>query len=154
MSQLPGVSPSNASRTHPPTRKDCWSSGVSLRMARSSGGTTESRFAISHFYARDGKNPRGRARRAWKEGAVDFHFQAVQGYPDSMNKRSIWGAAIFLGAGVTSGLAADAADFSRDIKPILETACIRCHGAEKPKGELRLDNRAGALKGGDKGTSL
>jgi len=31
---------------------------------------------------------------------------------------------------------------------------LSCHGAEKPKGGLRLDTRAGAIKGGEKGTAL
>src|ERR1043165_690513 len=58
-------------------------------------------------------------------------------------------AASFLGA-----RAADQIDFARDIKPILEVQCLSCHGAEKPKGGLRLDTRANAIKGGDDGTAL
>ena len=50
--------------------------------------------------------------------------------------------------------AADRVDFNRQIKPILEVNCVRCHGPEKPKGRLRLDTLAGALKGGDNGTAL
>lgn len=42
-------------------------------------------------------------------------------------------------------------DFAKDIKPILETSCLKCHGAEKPKGDLRLDTRENALKGGVNG---
>src|ERR1051326_6795054 len=33
-------------------------------------------------------------------------------------------------------------DFTRDIKPILQTSCLRCHGPEKPKSRFRLDNRS------------
>lgn len=40
-------------------------------------------------------------------------------------------------------------EFTRDIKPILETACLRCHGSEKPKGHYRLDSREAALQPGD-----
>jgi len=40
-------------------------------------------------------------------------------------------------------------DFTRDIKPILEQSCLKCHGPEKPKSKFRLDNRAAALKGGE-----
>src|SRR6185503_3101950 len=40
-------------------------------------------------------------------------------------------------------------DFDRDIKPIFETACFRCHGPERPKSKFRLDNRQSALKGGE-----
>src|SRR5258708_27485516 len=49
---------------------------------------------------------------------------------------------------------AEPVDFVRDIKPILESACLNCHGPEKPKGELRLDTRTGAHKGGRKGGAL
>jgi hypothetical protein len=39
-------------------------------------------------------------------------------------------------------------DFDHDIRPILATSCVRCHGPEKPKSHFRLDNRESALKGG------
>jgi hypothetical protein len=45
-------------------------------------------------------------------------------------------------------------DFARDIKPILETSCLRCHGPEKPKSKFRLDSRKAALKGGDVGVDI
>jgi hypothetical protein len=45
-------------------------------------------------------------------------------------------------------------DFARDIKPILDENCLRCHGPEKPKNNFRLDNRAAALKGGDDGVDI
>lgn len=45
-------------------------------------------------------------------------------------------------------------DFSRDIRPIFEKSCIRCHGPEKPKNGFRLDNRAAAIKGGDDGVDI
>jgi len=44
--------------------------------------------------------------------------------------------------------------FARDIKPILETSCLRCHGPENPKSKFRLDNRAAALKGGEEGVDV
>ncbi len=40
-------------------------------------------------------------------------------------------------------------DFDRDIRPIFEAACLRCHGPEKPRSHFRLDNRASALQGGN-----
>ena len=40
-------------------------------------------------------------------------------------------------------------EFHRDIKPIFENSCLRCHGPERPKSRFRLDNRERALKGGD-----
>jgi mono/diheme cytochrome c family protein len=45
-------------------------------------------------------------------------------------------------------------DFARDVKPILEANCLRCHGPERPKNGFRLDNRAAALKGGDNGVDI
>ncbi|HEY4416021.1 MAG TPA: c-type cytochrome domain-containing protein [Verrucomicrobiae bacterium] len=44
-------------------------------------------------------------------------------------------------------------EFDRDIRPILETSCLRCHGPQKPKSHFRLDDRAAALAGGDENTN-
>ena len=41
--------------------------------------------------------------------------------------------------------------YEKDIKPILDKTCLRCHGEQKPKGKLRLDTLAGILKGGEDG---
>jgi hypothetical protein len=45
-------------------------------------------------------------------------------------------------------------DFARDIKPIFETACMKCHGEEKPKGRFSLSTREAALKGGNEGIDI
>ena len=45
-------------------------------------------------------------------------------------------------------------DFAKDIQPILQQNCFKCHGAEKQKGKLRLDSRAAALKGGKGGPAI
>src|SRR5688572_18829285 len=45
-------------------------------------------------------------------------------------------------------------DFNRDIQPILNASCIRCHGPERPKGSFRLDDRTAALKGGEHGLDI
>ncbi len=45
-------------------------------------------------------------------------------------------------------------DFARDIQPIFEKSCLRCHGPEKPKSRFRLDNRDAALKGGANGIDI
>src|SRR5262249_47575655 len=41
--------------------------------------------------------------------------------------------------------------FARDVKPILDRSCVSCHGAEKQRGGLRLDNGTDALKGSNGG---
>jgi len=51
------------------------------------------------------------------------------------------------------GLGAEA-DFNQHIKPILESACLSCHGPEKPKGGLRLDTKANTMKGGENGVVI
>ena len=50
--------------------------------------------------------------------------------------------------------AAPAVDFARDIQPILEAQCYECHGPEKPRGRLRLDVGALAMKGGETGPAI
>ena len=41
--------------------------------------------------------------------------------------------------------------YSKDIKPMLEASCLRCHGQQRPKANLRLDNLDGVLQGGKDG---
>ena len=65
-------------------------------------------------------------------------------------------AALLLAATVSRCMAKDepAVDFRSTIQPILESACVRCHDEKTPEGELRLDSREAAIKGGENGTSL
>ncbi len=39
-------------------------------------------------------------------------------------------------------------DFQKQIAPILEGACVHCHGEKKQEGDFRIDTRAAAFKGG------
>jgi len=41
--------------------------------------------------------------------------------------------------------------YAKDIRPILEASCFRCHGDERPKGGLQLNSLEAALKGGEDG---
>jgi mono/diheme cytochrome c family protein len=45
-------------------------------------------------------------------------------------------------------------DFQREIKPIFEASCIKCHGRGRDKGGLRIDTRETLLKGGDTGPAV
>jgi hypothetical protein len=47
-----------------------------------------------------------------------------------------------------------AVDFDREIRPLLQERCIECHGENKQKGELRLDAKSFALKGGHDGPAI
>jgi len=40
-------------------------------------------------------------------------------------------------------------DFVRDVAPILQQRCVACHGADKQKGDLRLDRKEDALPAED-----
>src|SRR5438034_234683 len=71
-----------------------------------------------------------------------------------MKRHVLLTAAVLLANAISPLRAAERINFEQQIKPILEFDCVRCHGPEKPKGNLRLDTRAGALKGGDDGTAL
>ena len=44
--------------------------------------------------------------------------------------------------------------FEQEIAPILEKACNECHAGKETRGELRLDSRTAALKGGFSGPGL
>ncbi|HTH49969.1 MAG TPA: c-type cytochrome domain-containing protein, partial [Candidatus Limnocylindria bacterium] len=54
----------------------------------------------------------------------------------------------------STALAADAVDFKKQVQPILEVNCLKCHGPEKPKGKFSLVTLADALKGGEDGVAL
>jgi len=49
--------------------------------------------------------------------------------------------------------AADKQDltYGKDIQPLFQASCFRCHGEERQKGDLRLDSLESALKGGKAG---
>jgi mono/diheme cytochrome c family protein len=44
--------------------------------------------------------------------------------------------------------------FESKVRPVLAANCFQCHADKKQKGSLRLDSRAGMLKGGDRGPVL
>lgn len=44
-----------------------------------------------------------------------------------------------------------APDFTRDIQPLFETHCVKCHGPEEQNGGLRYDQKAAALAQADSG---
>lgn len=44
--------------------------------------------------------------------------------------------------------------FENEVRPLLIESCLKCHGAEKQEGGLRLDSRDHILTGGDSGPAI
>jgi len=44
--------------------------------------------------------------------------------------------------------------FESNIRPLLAANCVKCHGAKKQRGGLRLDSRDGLLRGGESGPAI
>ena len=44
-------------------------------------------------------------------------------------------------------------DFDKDIKPIFEKSCVKCHSGEKPKGKYSMETKEGIMKEAVKGDS-
>ena len=44
--------------------------------------------------------------------------------------------------------------FEQQIRPVLASKCLKCHGPAKQKSNLRLDSRAAILQGGKKGPAI
>lgn len=68
----------------------------------------------------------------------------------------LWSAAALLAAEVDLSKLPPPAkrpglSYAKDIQPILEGSCFGCHGADKQKGDLRVDSLAALLKGGEDG---
>jgi len=60
-----------------------------------------------------------------------------------------------LSAGAAAQDAAPApVDFVRDVQPLLKEHCVACHGEKKQKGQLRLDAKTLAMRGGVSGRSI
>ncbi|MCS7023163.1 MAG: PSD1 and planctomycete cytochrome C domain-containing protein [Bryobacteraceae bacterium] len=45
-------------------------------------------------------------------------------------------------------------DYARDVKPLLQRSCYGCHSGTRPQAELRLDVKAGAMRGGLSGAVI
>ena len=46
------------------------------------------------------------------------------------------------------------AAFEEHVRPVLATQCVKCHGAKKQEGGLRLDSREAMLSGGESGPAI
>lgn len=45
-------------------------------------------------------------------------------------------------------------DFRREVQPILEASCVKCHGRGKAKGDWKLDTRKTFLESGESGSTV
>src|SRR5947207_9610669 len=45
-------------------------------------------------------------------------------------------------------------DFAKEIKPIFEASCIKCHGRGRTKGDLSIESRETLIKGGESGPAI
>ena len=61
-------------------------------------------------------------------------------------KKAEWDASKLPPASDKKGLT-----FEKDIKPLLEKSCVKCHSGEKPKSKYRMDSLASVIKGGESG---
>src|SRR5688572_13198423 len=72
-----------------------------------------------------------------------------------MRRWTVAGLAMaLLGGAARAQDAGSAVDFVRDVRPILRDHCLSCHSASKKKGQLRLDARSAAMKGGFGGRAI
>lgn len=62
-------------------------------------------------------------------------------------KKSLPTLALALAFSAGPALAADP-DFAKDIAPILEASCVKCHNSTKSKGKLNMETKEAAMKGG------
>lgn len=44
--------------------------------------------------------------------------------------------------------------YDKDIKPLVEKSCLKCHSGDKPKGKYSVEDLAAVLKGGKEGASI
>ena len=56
--------------------------------------------------------------------------------------------------GLTVSSAAEAVDFQKEILPIFEQKCLRCHGAKRRGGKLDMRTLDALMTGGDTGAAL
>ena len=63
-------------------------------------------------------------------------------------------AAVLASRGVSADQASQTPDYARDVVPILESNCIRCHSPAQQEGGLLLDAYEDMIRGGDSGPAI
>ncbi|MFO0950256.1 MAG: PSD1 and planctomycete cytochrome C domain-containing protein [Isosphaeraceae bacterium] len=83
--------------------------------------------------------------------------QGMRGTPGIRPGRSalVWGFVLLAGAAARGADApTPVPTYDRDVRPLFEARCVKCHGAKAPKAELDLTTHAGLLKGGESGPAV
>lgn len=115
---------------------------------------------------RNAKHPNGRAKQFSFECSEDFlrRWMRIQQTELTYMKTTRLIVSAFLALGISSALAevdlsklppASARKditFEKDIKPLFDASCVRCHGEKQKKGGIRVDSLEAVLKGGKEGT--
>jgi WD40 repeat protein len=66
---------------------------------------------------------------------------------------ALW-AAVFTAPGMFASQTPAAPDYARDVVPILEANCVRCHSPAQQEGGLLLDTYDDLVRGGDTGEAI
>ncbi|RYD30138.1 MAG: hypothetical protein EOP86_20480, partial [Verrucomicrobiaceae bacterium] len=113
---------------------------------------TRNRRGTSRFYM-NGAPPLYRRSEKGERAPRDDQFLLLAHptrRPRSMNFRLLAFTACACAAADGRVRAGDpVAQFEREVRPLLEGRCFECHGPEKQKGGLRLDQKASILGAGD-----
>jgi hypothetical protein len=76
---------------------------------------------------------------------------ALAGFSGSLKADDKWNIEKIDVSKIPPAASAKGLTYEKDIRPIFEASCFRCHGEQKPKADLRLDSLASVLKGGEDG---
>src|SRR5258708_6091120 len=88
-----------------------------------------------------------------------YHMRSRSGQIKPMTVAACAGFGGFVGLGSsaqrsTPTVQRPGPSYSRDVVPILRTACIGCHGEQNPPGGITLTSYMGLMKGGKSGLAV
>ena len=96
---------------------------------------------------KSGRLPQGFGGNIWTLVAAAFCLCALALLGAEKDKKKVeWNASKLAQASNKKGLI-----YEKDIKPLLEKSCVKCHSGEKPKSKYRMDSLANVIKGGESG---
>lgn len=66
----------------------------------------------------------------------------------------VWALTLAVCQNVSASNPEASPEYLNKVRPLLETHCYKCHGAEKQKANLRLDSVKAMMEGGDSGPAV